>query len=67
MRTAPYGGVVQAPRNPPYFNPLPELTTLHTWTYNHLFLDRKPNKIIPKVTLPTYAQHPAGTSRAGRQ
>ena len=66
MRTAPYGGDVQAPRKHTYINPLPDLTTLHTRTCNHLFLDTKPNKILPKVTLPINAQHQTGTPRAGR-
>jgi len=67
MLTAPYGGVVHVPHKPTYSIPsLPELTTLHTGTCNHLFLDTKPNKNLPKVQLLTDAQNPAGTPRAGR-
>jgi hypothetical protein len=66
MRTAPYGGDVHAPRKPTYSIPLLELTTLHARTCNHLSLDTKPNKNLPKVPLPTNARNPAETPRAGR-
>ena len=67
MRTAPYGGAVQAPRKLAYSNHSSILTSLNTGTCNHMFLDTKPNKNLPKVSLPTDAQHPTGTSCAGRR
>ena len=46
---------------------MPKLTTLNTGTCkDHMFLDTKPNKNLPKVSLPTNAQHPTGTSCTGR-
>ena len=66
MRTASYGGAEQAPRRPAHSNHSSELTTLNTRTCNQMFLDTKPNKNSPTVSLPTDAQHLTETSCAGR-
>ena len=67
MRTAPYGGAVQAPRKPAYSNPLRELPIINTRTCkDHMFLDTNLNKKLPQVSLLTNTQHPTGTLRARR-